>query len=528
MWSVLIPATEDGLHQPPARDLWTLISARANATPDLLLAIDAHGRSVTFGEYATSAERVAAHLHGLGLRSGTAVSWQLRTGIDAMVLVAALARLGALQNPLLPAFRERELRLVFEQVRPRWFITTAELHGGMDALFTPATLGLRAASCDLLLIDDGLPEGNASALPPVLAAPSIGNDPIRWVFFSSGTTAEPKGARHTDASVIAGAIGQTERFELVPSDRYGIVFPFTHVGGIGTLATQLLSGAGAIVVEKYDPASTPALFARHGLTVLAGGTPMALLTLEAQRRRPDEPIYPDLRLVIAGASPKPPGLHAAVQRELGGRGTLSVYGLTEAPVAVISAIDSPDADLAEYEGRANICTEVRIVEPSSGAPCPPGTAGEIRIRGAILCAGYLDSSATAEAFDDEGFLRTGDIGYLDATGNLAVTGRIKDIIIRKGENISAKEVEDLLFEHPAIAEVAVIGLPDPQRGERCCAVMTLRDGASPLDLNSLAAFCRDGGLAVHKIPEQIEVLTTLPRSAGGKVAKTKLKEQFAG
>jgi acyl-CoA synthetase (AMP-forming)/AMP-acid ligase II len=280
------------------------------------------------------------------------------------------------------------------------------------------------------------------------------------------------------------------------------------------------------VVERYDPAGTPAFFASQGMTLLAGGTPMAVLTLEAQRRQPERRLYPDLRIVFAGAAPKPPGLHAAVRRELGGRGAVSVYGLTEAPLAAVSSLTAPDDVLATCEGTANLGAELRIVDVETGDESAPGVVGEIRVRGQVATKGFLDPGRDQESFDADGFLRTGDLGSLDAGGNLTVSGRLKDVIIRKGENISAKEVEDVLFEHSSIAEVAVFGLPDEERGERCCAAVVLRRDAEPIDLVEIGEFCRANGLAVQKVPEQLEVVEVLPRNASGKVLKHELQEAY--
>jgi acyl-CoA synthetase (AMP-forming)/AMP-acid ligase II len=145
----------------------------------------------------------------------------------------------------------------------------------------------------------------------------------------------------------------------------------------------------------------------------------------------------------------------------------------------------------------------------------------------MQCKGYLDESLNADAFDDEGFFRTGDLGFQDADGYVTITGRLKDVIIRKGENISAKEVEDLLFTNPAIGDVAVIGLPDPSSGERACAIVVPKDASAPPTLDDIAAFCKDAGLMIQKIPEQLEIVDVLPRNATGKVLKHELRKQYS-
>ena len=185
---------------------------------------------------------------------------------------------------------------------------------------------------------------------------------MRWIFYTSGTTADPKGALHSDETIVAGSRGVAERFELGPDDRYPIVFPFTHIGGIGMLFVQLLTGAGAILVEQYDDEQTPPFLAAHGVTLAAGGTPLVMRYLQYQRRHPEARVFPRLRAAMGGAAPKPPLLHSEVKAELGGAGVVSVYGLTEAPFVVLSSPRDPDDALARSEGRAAGGAELRIVD----------------------------------------------------------------------------------------------------------------------------------------------------------------------
>jgi acyl-CoA synthetase (AMP-forming)/AMP-acid ligase II len=378
---------------------------------------------------------------------------------------------------------------------------------------------------ELVVVDPGLPDGDPVDLPPPPTLTVPGDEPVRWIFFTSGTTAEPKGALHTDKTIGHGAAAYVERLEMTERDRYPITFPFTHIGGIAMLVAQLLSGTAAIAIEQYDPERSPRLFSEHGLTIAAGGTPMALLYLQAQRAAPGTRLFPELRFALTGAAPKPPTLDAELQSELGGIGSVSVYGLTEAPSATVGSVRDPASWRATTEGRIIRDAELRIVG-DDGREVPTGATGEICVRGPLLCHGYLDPARNAEAFDNDDFFHTGDLGSVDEHGNLTVTGRLKDVIIRKGENIAAKDVEDVLYTHPDVADVAVIGLPDPERGERACAVVVLQDGAAPLDLDAVAAHCRAAGLAVQKIPEQVEIVDALPRNASGKVLKYQLQERY--
>jgi acyl-CoA synthetase (AMP-forming)/AMP-acid ligase II len=487
------------------RQLWPLVEARARATPDALCAVDERGERLSFAELRARAERVAAAL--------------------ALQGVGPHVR-GALQNPMLPIYREREVGFIVRQARPR-LLVVPRVFRGFDHEATARRIAAEVAreggpACPVLVCDRELPEADPARLAPFAPPPG---EPLRWIFYTSGTTADPKGALHADETIAAGSRGVVERFELGPDDRYPMVFPFTHIGGIGMLFVQLMAGSGAILVESYDEERTPPFLGEHGVTLAAGGTPLVMRYLAYQRRHPERRVFPDLRAAMGGAAPKPPLLHAEVKAELGGAGVVSVYGLTEAPFVVLSSPRDGDEQLARSEGRAAGGAELRIVA-ADGRVCAPGEEGEIRVRGPQLFRGYLDPKQDADAFDEAGFFRTGDLGRLDAEGFVAVTGRLKEIIIRNGENISAKEIEDLLYAHPRVAEAAVIGLPDARTGERCCAVVVPRSGAS-LELAEIARYCREAGLARQKLPEQLEIVSELPRNASGKVQKYALRRRFA-
>jgi acyl-CoA synthetase (AMP-forming)/AMP-acid ligase II len=279
----------------------------------------------------------------------------------------------------------------------------------------------------------------------------------------------------------------------------------------------LLYGFPAVMFEQFALPDALEGYRRHGVTIAGGSTAFYSMFLAEQRRMPaGEKAVPSLRLLAGGGAPKPPELYHAVVREMGVQLTHG-YGMTEVPMITMGAPDDTAENLATTEGRPPREMEIRIVD------------GEVRLRGEAVCRGYLDPAQSAAAFDEEGFLRTGDLGRLTDSGHLVLTGRLKDVIIRKGENISAKEIEDLLHRHPAVGDVAVIGLPDAARGERVCAVVEQPPGADGLTLEALTSYLRGEGLSTHKLPEQLEVVDALPRNETlRKVLKYKLRERFSG
>jgi acyl-CoA synthetase (AMP-forming)/AMP-acid ligase II len=501
-------------------DLWSLIEARAEATPARTFLLDERETAIRFGEFRDRALRVAAGLLEVGLSPGDRISWQLPTWIESAILVGALARLGASQNPILPIYREREMRHIIGQVRPRLLVVPARWRGFDYPAMAEALMA--DSDGDVLVCDRTLPEADPASLPDSTSSMRDPDD-VRFILYTSGTTSAAKGALHSDASITAGALGVCTSLRVGSEDRWAIPYPFTHISGIAMLKVLLMSGSSAIFIEQFGDGS-PELMGRLGCTIAAGGTPLVLRYLELQRRQPDRPLFPKLKAAMAGAAPKPPQLHGEVRDEMGGLGVVSCYGSTEVPFLSVSTTEDDDERLAGSEGRINQTAEVKISD-DEGHPLPPGVAGELRVKGRQVCLGYLDDSLDAEAFDDEGFFRTGDLGILDADGYLTITGRLKDVIIRKGENISAKEIEDVLYGHPAIAEAAVIGLADRERGERCCAVALATGGNRPT-LAEIAAFCREEGLAAQKIPEQLEWVDEFPRNASGKVLKFELRERF--
>ena len=504
-----------------ADSVWDLVEKRADATPDGLLATDDRGERMTFAQFRTRAEEVAAGLYRLGVGADTPVSWQLPTWTTSLVLAGALARLGAVQNPIIPLNRAREVGFIVRQLASELLIVPS-VWRGFDFAEMAEQIKRDNPQLEVLIADRELPVGDPGELPPV---PTVATEPpVRWVLYTSGTTADPKGARHTDRSLMHSAYGMCERMRMTAADRNAIAFPFTHIGGLTLLFGDLIVGSASILLETFTADSIRVL-AREGVTLAGSGTPFNLAYLKAQHEQPDRPLFPDVRAFPGGGSSRPPEMHRQMKDTFGGIGVMSGYGLTESGFLAFADADDPDDALAETEGRAYPGCELRIVGPT-GELLGPGEEGEICARGPMIMRGYVDS-ALDDAFDSDGFFHTGDLGTLDADGFLRITGRLKEIIIRKGENISAREVEDLMYSHPAVGECVIIGLPDRSTGERCCAVVVLADGVEALTLDELREHLRARGLSMHKIPEQLEIVDALPKNATGKVTKRVLQAQYA-
>lgn len=506
-----------------APTLWRLVEARAASSPDALFAIDEAGRALTFEGLRNEAERVAAGLHESGLREGDVVAWLLPTRISAFVLMVALARVGAVQNPLVPIYREREVGFCLEQTGARWLLVPG-VHRGFDFGALARDLTRERPALRALDIGSDLPQGDPATLPDATDRGDI----ERWIFYTSGTTSDPKGARHTDEGILVSSRGLAAALGIGAGARTGVVFPVTHLGGANALVSTLFAGSTQLVVEQFDPPTTVPFLSAHGVTHAGAGAVFYRAYVEAQRAAGDEPIFPELVALYGGGAPTPRALHDAAREELGGLGVLSTYGMTECPVITMVRHDDPTEKRVSTEGRpTHPDTRIRIVD-TSGREVAAGETGAVFVRAPQLLKGFVDARLDADAFDDDGFFDTGDLGHLDADGFLVISGRRKDVIIRKGENISAPEVEDLLASHPAVAEVAVIGLPDEERGERACAVVRPADPDRPLAFSEMAGYLASRGLMRQKIPEQLEILDALPRNPSGKVVKARLVERFSG
>ncbi|WP_254075915.1 class I adenylate-forming enzyme family protein [Streptomyces sp. P3] len=490
-----------------SRTLWELLARRADLTPGRRVLLQGD-RALTFGELRERAERTAAGLHDMGVRPGTVVAWQLPTRLETAVLSFALARLGAVQTPVIPFYRDREVGFALRESKAEFFATPGVRRG-----FDHTEMARRLGAKGVFEAYDDLPEGD----PSVLSAPPAEGGSVRWIYWTSGTTSDPKGVLHTDRSLIAGGSCLAHALRLTADDVGSMAFPYAHIAGPDYTVMLLLYGFPAVMFEHFALPDALEEYRRHGVTVAGGSTAFYSMFLAEQRRQPGVPVIPTLRLLAGGGAPKPPEVYHAVVREMGVQLTHG-YGMTEVPMITMGAPDDTAENLATTEGRPPAGMDIRIAED-----------GEVRLRGEAVCRGYLDPGQSAEAFDADGFLRTGDLGRLTGSGHLVLTGRLKDVIIRKGENISAKEIEDLLAAHPGVGDVAVIGLPDAERGERVCAVVEQPAGALALTLEAVTSYLRAAGLSVHKLPEQLELVDALPRNDTlRKVLKYKLRERYSG
>lgn len=485
---------------------------------------------VSFGELYERGVRLAASLRAGGLQRGEVVSFQLPNWHEAMVVNMAACIGGFVCNPIVPIYRDAEVGFILKQSRTRILFIPASfrsfdyvdmverLRPGLPDLRQVALVRSRrdgsAAYTDWVL-GDGSVEALAASFAPVNA------DAIKLLLYTSGTTGEPKGVLHSH-NTIGAEINAASRFwSLSSRDVVLMPSPVTHITGY-LYALEMCAAVAmkTVLMERWDAVDALRLIAEHGASFTVAATPF-LLELGNEAARSDTPL-PTLRLFASGGAPVPAELVRRATAALPGCLTFRVYGSSEAPTVSLGVRAGDSAELGAATDGAICNHEVRIVDAVTGAILPVGHDGEIITRGPELMLGYTNPAYTAEAFDTEGFFHTGDLGSVDSAGYLTVSGRKKDLIIRGGENISPKEIEDVLHGHPSVLEAAVVAMPHERLGETPCAYVVLRP-QTQFDFAAMTDLLEQAGLARQKFPARLFVVRELPHTAAGKVLKQVLR-----
>jgi cyclohexanecarboxylate-CoA ligase len=450
--------------------------------------------------------------------------------MEGVALAAAIDRVGAVSNPIITIYREQEVGFVCRQARARVLVVPGLIRS-VDHRELAAAVQRTAPDLEHVLTVRADPASGQRALETLEDDPStplsptpLGPHDVSAIFYTSGTTSDPKGVLHTPSTLGAVHHFHAAVFGRSPDERGLLQFPLTHIGGLVMFVLiPIANGASVVFMDGFDPALAVDLVARHRVTG-AGGPPAVLQAMFAAPNFSTDKMR-SVRWSGSGAADVSPELMRETGQKMGALAYRS-YGMTECPMFTSGRRDDPEDKRYGTDGRPVPGATARLVD-ERGRPVPVGSEGEIEAYGPQLCVGYLDAGLN-EAFTADGFFRTGDLAVIDAEGHLRITGRRKDIIIRKGENLSAKGIEDELAAHPSVADVAVIGVPDTASGERVCACVVLRPGASTLTLRDVREFMGAHGVMRQRIPEQIELVDELPRNATGKVRKDLLRARFRG
>ena len=477
-----------------------------------------------FEQVAECVERVAQWFATM-TDPGDIVAWQLPNWWEAVVVHHAAIAAGCVSNPLNPAWHERELRSVISTSKPAVLVVPESWRGFETQAFAQQLQSESLVSAVILV--RGMAPPGVFDFNHLLKVPASGQsrrtippDAPAVLLYTSGTTSAPKGVLHTHQSLLCEMDTFPGIHALTPSDRYLGGAPLGHIAGLvyGAM-TPFALGSSTVLLERWVPGRAIAAIADDRATFQTG-PPTFLQTLAAGAGGADLSTF---RLFSTGGAAIPTEAARAAAARLGCV-LKRAYGSTELPTLTATTMDDDERARTETDGRAIGGAEVRITG-SDGAALRSGEEGEIWGRAPEMFAGYTDPAI--DPLTPDGWFRTGDLGAVDADGLLRVTGRLKDIIIRGGENISAVELEDILSTHQAVADVAVVGVPDERLGERVCAVVVLRPGAR-LTLDDVVAHLRTHHVATHKLPEQLEVVASLPRTASGKLAKAAVRAAITG
>lgn len=498
------------------------LRAAASSTPDRTVLIDGATRLDCRTLHRQAHDLAAAMLQRAPV--GSVVSFMLPNWHEAAVVYHAATLAGMPVNPILPSLRDHELRFILSDANTRMIFVPQEFGGHDYRAMLERVTGDMPDPPDVVVVRgepaagqirfDDLPTTDHPEFP------ALEPDSVRMIMYTSGTTGRPKGVLHTHRSIHA-LIAQIGRYWHIESgDTFLVPSPIAHIGGsIYAFECPMLLGTAAVLQQRWNADEAIAMMSAHRCTHMAGATPFLEQLLAAAASAGTR--LPDLKVFICGGASVSPQLirtaaayfdHAIVTR---------VYGSTEVPVTTVGSPEHGDiAHAADTDGHAGIA-DIRI----AAHPAAPAGSGEIRARGPQMLRGYLHPEDDADAFDEDGFFRTGDIGHLVEGRYLVVTGRAKDIIIRNGENISPKEIEDVLVCLPGVAEVAVVGLPDARTGERACAVMVTGSEPAP-DVAAVREYLQTRGLATFKAPEQVVVWDALPKNDAGKVLKHQIRARL--
>lgn len=481
--------------------------------------------SPTVREIHDRAVASAASLQRLGVRDGDAVAVQLTNRVECAVAYQAVLLCGAVLVPIVHIYGLTEVAFIVGQSGAKVLIMP-ERHGPIVYSERLQELSQIDSLQHVVMLDAEPGEGYLawSQLDTPAAwyrRPVVAADDVCLLLYTSGTTSAPKGVQHTHNTVLAEQRTMPALLAGKPDDVSLVTFPPGHIAGVGSMLRPLLSGARTVFMDGWDPARAVEVVHRFGVTCTAG-TPFHLAGILDLGDTGDK--LESLREFLVGAAP--------VAEEMGRRAaqagisTFRSYGATEHPTVTGEHEGQPQWARLSTDGKPLPGSEIRIVG-SNGADCPIGIDGEVVVRGPDQFIGYQDYALSAEAFTDDGWFRTGDLGHLDAHGRLTITDRIKDVIIRGGETISSGQVDEVLNAHPAVADGVAVAAPDSRYGDVVAAVVVLKPGYA-LNLDDLRAHFAASGLARQKTPERVAIVDELPRTSLGKVRKAQLREDHFG
>jgi cyclohexanecarboxylate-CoA ligase len=527
-----------------SQGLWTdrvitdFLDEVAAEQPDKLAAIDSRGQ-VTYAELKRLSDRAALGLLELGVCPGDVVSFQLPNWIEFLIVHFAVTRIGAVNNPLIPIYRDREVGFMVGLARSKVIVIPQEFRGFGYPEMIERLRGNWPALQHVLVVDGPTTDTQTSWREFIdtpweqrrdaaeLAGLRPDPNDVTLLIFTSGTTGEPKGVMHTHNTLVAANAPLPARLGASRDSVIHMASTFAHLTGFlygARLPTQV-GGATAVYQDIWDPARFAELVEEHRITYTSAATPFLHDTLNAPNLAQRD--LSSLRLFACMGAPIPRAMVREARVKLPSLTVLGGWGQSENGLVTLGIPGDPEEKIVERDGYPWPGMEIRVVD-FDGSALPAGKEGRLQVRGPFLFVGYAERlEMTRVSFHGDWF-DTGDLAVIDEDGYLNITGRTKDVVIRGGENIPVAYVENVLYENPRLAGVAVVGVPDPRLQERAWAVVTLAPGVDGFTIEEMRDFLAEKGVAKQYWPEGLEVLTELPRTASGKIQKFQLRARLAG
>jgi acyl-CoA synthetase (AMP-forming)/AMP-acid ligase II len=497
-------------------------------------------KRVTWKELGRIVDRLVLALIDLGIGHGDKVAVLFPNRLEFIYASLALARIGAINIPISERLREREIRYILDRTEAVALIMVPEFWGFS---FCDLISNLKAdlpnlrhvVVCDKvqhpheILLDDLIDRDWGDKYQKdyyhsvYLREHPVEPDDLLEIVFTSGTTGEPKGVMHTHNTRCRSALGTINGTRLTSDDVWLIMVPLSHTTAlVNAFYTSVISGSCGVLLETWNVDEAMKEIERNRVTIPIGVPTMPIMMLQ----HPDIKKYSfaSLRTMVLAGAPLPVEVARQIIEKMGCYVT-SAYGMTETAISNITSLDDPVEVVCTTVGRPQPGMEHKVVD-SRRRIVPLGQTGEACARGQNVCVGYFkDPKRTAEVIDDRGWIYSGDLAKIDEAGNLIIAGRIKDMIVRGGENISPTEIEDILYTYPKVEQVAVIAVADERLGEKTCACIIPKQGEM-IDYEEIKAFFKDK-VARYKIPDRIEMMDAFPTTPSGKIRKVELREIMA-
>tara|TARA_R110002167_G_scaffold362684_3_gene582161 strand:- start:127 stop:1776 length:1650 start_codon:yes stop_codon:yes gene_type:complete len=513
--------------------VFTLAKQKSELTPDGVALIGGDGKAVSYRQIFKDACRLRVALQEMGVCSGDVVSIQLPNWAEAAVINIAVSGLGGVINPIPAIYRSAEIRAILDDARskvlfaPSSFRSTnyrndiSEIRESLTSLLDVVYVRCDDDSCTtyekIMAESDG----------DNFKGPEVDPNSAKLLLYTSGTTGKPKGVLHSHVAMREWPRFLMSEWGLGEGDVMFMPSPVTHVTGYSFgLELPFITPVKAVLMDQWEASAALALINNTGSSACVGATPFLKELIDQAENSGDR--LETMKIFACGGASVPPDLIYRVKKVTERCQAFRVYGSTEVPM-VTRGFPSPDDiyEAAETDGKV-AGYEVKIVDINTGEPISSSeqSTGEIKVRGPAMMIGYTDRKENINALDCDKYFFTGDIGYLTEKSALIITGRKKDIIIRGGENLSPKEIEDALGRHPNIEEAAVVGMPHARLGEGVCAFVRVSEVGGSIDVAAVAEFLELQGLARQKFPERIECVEEFPRTPSGKIKKDILRNKL--